>query len=89
VTKRVILWIQVHPRAGKTEVVGWHGDAIKIRLRAPPVDGAANEELIRFLSKTFHVPRSAIHILSGATAQRKRIKVESIDRTDLKAALGI
>ena len=85
----VSLWIHVQPRAGKTEVVGWHGDAVKIRIKAPPVDGAANEELIRFLSKTAGIPRAAVCISSGATARRKQIKVAGIDKTALMAALGL
>jgi uncharacterized protein (TIGR00251 family) len=56
-------------------VVGRYGDAIKIRLQAPPVDGAANEELIRFLAERLGVPRAAVRILSGETGRRKRVEV--------------
>jgi uncharacterized protein (TIGR00251 family) len=71
----VTLVIHVQPRASRTEVVGPHGDAIKIRLRAPPVDGAANAELIRFLSERLGVPRQSIRIVSGDTGRRKRVQV--------------
>lgn len=71
----VTLVIHVQPRASRTEVVGPHGDAIKIRLRAPPVDGAANAELIRFLSERLGVPRQSIRIVSGETGRRKRVQV--------------
>lgn len=84
-----MLWIHVQPRAGKTEIVGRHGDAVKIRLKAPPVDGAANEELIRFLSKTVGVPRRAVQIAAGATSRRKRVTIDGVDRAELMAALRI
>lgn len=87
--KPVSLLVHVLPRAGKTEVVGWHGDAVKIRLKAPPVDGAANEELIKFLSKTIRVPRSAVRIASGVTSRRKRIEVDGVSQHELLTALGI
>lgn len=71
----VTLVIHVQPRARRTEVVGPHGGAIKIRLQAPPVDGAANAELIRFLSERLGVPRQSIRIVSGETGRRKRVRV--------------
>ena len=55
----------VQPRAKQTELVGWHGDAIKVRLKAPPVDGAANEELVRFVTERLGVSRSAVRIVSS------------------------
>ena len=83
------LLIHVQPRASRTEVVGWHGDAVKIRLKAPPVDGAANEELIRFLSKAIGVSRQDIQITSGHTARRKRVSIHDVDQTEVIAALGV
>lgn len=85
----VSLQIHVLPRAGRTEIVGWHGDAVKIKLKAPPVDGAANQELVKFLAKTIRVPQSSIHITSGITSRRKRIEVEGVGHGELLAALGI
>jgi uncharacterized protein (TIGR00251 family) len=72
----VVLDIHVQPRASRTEIVGRHGDAIKIRLRAAPVDGAANDELTRFLAERLGVARHAVRIVAGETARRKRIAVE-------------
>ncbi len=69
----------VQPRASKTEVVGWHGGAIKIRIKAPPVDGAANKELIRYLSKTLGIPKSSISIATGQSSRRKQVRFEGID----------
>jgi uncharacterized protein (TIGR00251 family) len=68
-------------------VVGRHGDAIKIRLRAPPVDGAANEELVRFLAERLGVPRASVRIVSGTTGRRKRIEVTGLDPEAAKRLL--
>lgn len=76
---RCVVPLHVQPRAAKTEVVGLHGDAIKIRLKAPPVEGAANDELIRFLAKKLGVPRHAVRIVSGATSRTKRVSVDGIE----------
>ena len=65
--------VHVQPRASRTEVVGLHGDAIKIRIKAPPVDGGANRELLRFLAGRLGVSPSAVQLLSGAAGRRKRI----------------
>lgn len=76
---RCVVPVHVQPRAAKTEVAGLHGDAIKIRLKAPPVEGAANDELIRFLAKKLGVPRHAVRIVSGATSRTKRVSVDGIE----------
>lgn len=83
------LSVHIQPRASRTEVVGWHGDAIKIRIGAPPVDGAANEELIRFLARHAGVPKRAIRIVSGATNRKKRLEVEGITTAQLLQALNV
>lgn len=67
--------MHVVPRAKVTEVAGRHGDAVRIRLAAPPVDGAANAELVRFLAERLGVPRSAVTIVRGATARRKTVAI--------------
>jgi uncharacterized protein (TIGR00251 family) len=85
----VSLLIHVLPRAGRNEVVGWHGDAVKIKLKAAPVDGAANEELIKFLAKTVCVPRGAVQISSGTRARRKRVEIEGISRARVISSLGL
>lgn len=69
------LSILVQPRASRSEIVGPHGDALKVRLAAPPVDGAANEELVRLLAKELDVSRSSIEIVSGLTSRRKTVRV--------------
>jgi uncharacterized protein (TIGR00251 family) len=76
VTGEVVLDLHVQPGAKRTEVAGTHGDRLKIRLAAPPVDGAANDELVRFLAEAFGVPRRNVTIVTGATARRKRVRIE-------------
>jgi uncharacterized protein (TIGR00251 family) len=70
--------VRVQPRASRSEIVGELDGALKIRLAAPPVDGAANEELIRFLAKAFGVARAQIEIVSGTTARQKLLRVGGI-----------
>ncbi|HEX5832564.1 MAG TPA: DUF167 domain-containing protein, partial [Pyrinomonadaceae bacterium] len=62
---QVVFKVQVVPRASRSEVVGEHNGALRVRIAAPPVDGAANEELIRILAKTFSVSRRVVKIVSG------------------------
>ena len=81
------LTVHVVPQARVTEVVGRHGDAVKIRVAAPPVDGAANAELVRFVVKRLGVPRSAVRITSGASGRRKTLSVDGVTTDAAKARL--
>lgn len=74
----VRLAVHVQPRASRTEVVGRHGEALKIRLAAPPVDGAANEALVRFVAERLGVARSAVRIAAGETSRAKTVAVAGI-----------
>ena len=71
-----ILTVHVQPKASITECVGVHGDALKIRVAAPPVDGAANDELIRFLARQLSIPLTSVRIHSGASGRHKRVLVK-------------
>jgi len=70
--QRVVLDISVSPNAKKTELVGWHDGALRVRLSAPPVDGAANDALRKWLSAEIGVPQNQIELLRGATGRRKQ-----------------
>jgi uncharacterized protein (TIGR00251 family) len=83
----VRLTIRVQPRASRTEVVGPHGEALKIRLAAPPVDGAANRELVAFLAKRLRRPKSAITITGGEHARIKTVMVENAEAREVRAIL--
>ena len=74
----VILTIHAQPNANHTEFVGLHGDALKFRVASPPIDGAANEALCRFLSELLAVPLSQVIIRAGHGARRKRVLVKGV-----------
>jgi uncharacterized protein (TIGR00251 family) len=67
--------VRVVPRASKSAVAGEHGGALKVRVAAPPVEGAANEELVRFLAREFGVPARNVEIKSGHTSKTKVVRV--------------
>jgi uncharacterized protein (TIGR00251 family) len=71
-----VLSVHVQPKASRTECMGIHGDAIKIRVAAPPVDGAANDELIRFLACQLSIPATSVQIKSGIGGRHKRVFVK-------------
>jgi uncharacterized protein (TIGR00251 family) len=73
--RRLTLRLHVQPAAGKSEIVGRHGDALKVRLAAPAADNKANIALIELLSASLGIPRSAIVIRHGATGRRKLIEL--------------
>lgn len=79
--------IRVLPRSSKCELAGLHGDALKIRITAPPVEGRANEECIRFLSSLFGVKRADIAIAAGRTSKNKRVTVAGLTPADVLRAL--
>lgn len=83
----VRLQLHIQPRASKTEIVGVHGDALKVRLAAPPVDGEANETLVRFLAETLAVPRAAVTLRAGASGRRKTVAVQGRDAEEVRARL--
>jgi len=79
--------VHVVPRARSTEVAGTHGDAIRIRVAAPPANGAANAALVRFLADKLGVPVGRVRIVSGSLGRRKVIEVEGRSTDALRAAL--
>ena len=78
----MIVSLYIQPNASKTEIVGEHNGALKIKVKAPPVDGKANEEVIRFLSKKLDIPKSKIQLVSGQTSRHKRFLIEGLDSLD-------
>lgn len=81
ISARIVLYCQ--PGAKQTDLVGWHGDTPKVRLKAPPVDGAANQALIAFVAQRCGVPKSAVTLEMGASSRTKRVRVDGIDATTL------
>jgi hypothetical protein len=72
----LVLNLHVQPGASRTEVAGVHGDALKVRLAAPPAEGRANAALVAFLAEAFGVPRAGVALLRGATSRRKSVRIE-------------
>lgn len=72
---RITLTLHIQPGAKKSEFAGMHGDALKIRLAAPPVDGKANDALVRFVAERLGLPRSAVTLKSGQTSRHKVLEV--------------
>ena len=85
----VRLRLHVQPRASRTEAAGLHGTALKVRLAAPPVDGAANEALVRWVAESLGVPRSAVILTAGAGSRTKTIEVAGADPADVRRRLGL
>lgn len=82
---RVRFRVHVQPRASKTEIAGVHGTALKVRLHSPPVDGAANEELVSFLANSFGVPKRSVRIVSGLSARGKTVEVDGVSPASVRA----
>ncbi len=83
------LAVQVQPRASRNELVGRHGEALKVRLQAPPVEGAANDGLIRFLAERLGVPRAAVRIVAGSTSRRKTVLIDGISPAEAGRRLAL
>lgn len=79
--------VRAQPRASRTEIVGEHDGALKVRLAAPPVDGAANSELVRHIAKRVGVPHSRVQVLSGDTGRSKVVEIEDVDASAVRRAL--
>src|SRR2546428_122140 len=76
--------VRVVARASRTEIAGEHDGALRIKLAAPPVDGAANRELVRLLAKTFKLPQNAVEIIAGSTSKQKIVRIDGADATTLE-----
>lgn len=77
----VIFDVRVVPRSSRSEIVGEHDGVLKIRLASPPVDGAANAELIKLLAKKFGVAKGDVEIVNGETSKNKRIKIANLSKS--------
>ncbi len=83
----VVLKVQVQTRASRDEVVGPHGDSLKVRITAAPVAGAANKHLLKFLAKRLKIPQSQLSLKSGATSRAKSIAIEGISAEEVRQRL--
>jgi uncharacterized protein (TIGR00251 family) len=82
------LAIKAIPNAPRSQVVGWLGPALKVKVHAPPVEGRANEVLCAFLADSLAVPRRAVSVLRGDTSRQKLVRFEGLSSDDLRARLA-
>jgi len=82
------LTVKVHPRARRSGFAGRYGDAWKLDLAAPPVDGQANDECVRFFAEWAGVPRSSVRIVTGATSRTKVVDIAGMEQAELESRLG-
>ena len=85
---KATLKIKVAPGSRKSELVGWLGDELKLRVKAPPEKGKANAEVIKLLAKALDLPSGQIDITTGHTSQRKTVVVAGIDQTLLEKKIN-
>ena len=86
--KGIAFAVKVHPRAKKNAITGEVGDALKLALTAPPVDGKANEACIEFFAKLLNLPRSSVTIAAGQTSRNKVICVSGLTAQQVRDRLG-
>jgi len=85
---RVLLEVQVVPRASKTAVVGVHDGRLRVSLAAPPVDGAANAALVAFFARALARPRRDVELIRGETSRKKTLAIRGVSVDELLALLG-
>ncbi len=87
-SKGVIVPIKVIPRSHRNEIVGWENEELKVRITAVPEKGNANDALIRFLAKHFHLSPSSLTLVSGSTSRHKRICINGLSLNEVAQALS-
>lgn len=86
--KGVTFSIKVHPRARKNAITGVIGDALKLALTAPPIEGRANHAVIEFFAELFEIPRSSVTIASGETSRNKQVRITGLTRAAVATRLS-
>jgi uncharacterized protein (TIGR00251 family) len=82
-----VIAVHAAPRASKDAIAGTHGDALKVRLNAPPVDGKANDRLLKFLAEKLGVPSAALTLLRGQSSREKQVLVSGLAAAEIRARL--
>ena len=80
--------VHVQPRASRSEIIGLHGTALKVRLHAPPIDGAANDALVAFLAERLGVPARAVRIVTGRSSRAKVVEIDGTTEAAVRALAG-
>ncbi len=84
----ILLDLAIQPRASRSAVVGIHDGALKLRLTAPPVEGAANKECVRLLSKTFGIAKTRIRLVKGERSRRKRVLLKGLSHAEVEEVVN-
>lgn len=84
----LVFTVRVVPRASRSEIVGYMDGAVKVRVASPPVDGAANVELIKLFAKTLGIAKSDVEIISGETSKTKQMRIYGVTAEQLQTAIG-
>jgi uncharacterized protein (TIGR00251 family) len=82
------LSVRVTPRSSRDEITGWQDGVLRVRLKAPPIDGRANEALCQFIASKLDLDAGDVELVSGATARLKRLRVLSLSAEEVRARLG-
>ena len=85
----IVLRVHVQPGAGRSAVVGRHGDALKVRVAAPPVEGRANEALVKYLAEALGVPEPDVELTSGQSSRSKRVRLKGLDAEEADKRLRV
>ena len=85
----VLLPLRVQPRASRDEIVGWQAGALRVRVTAPPVDGAANAAISALLAAALHVPPSSISVVRGTRGRDKLVRISGLGAAELRSRLAI
>ena len=84
-----LISVRVTPRTRIDELVGWQDGVLRVRLKAPPVEGRANEALCRYLASLMGIPASDVEVVSGVSARSKRVRVNGLTADEVRARLGV
>lgn len=84
----LLLPVKVIPKSSKNAIVGWESNELKIKIKAPPHEGEANEELIRFLSKIWKIPKTRFSIESGLASRHKKILIQQVNLDQIQTLLS-
>ena len=83
-----LLKLHVNPRGSKNEISGWRDDALCVKITAPPVDGAANAAVVKFIAGTLGVRKSAVRIISGEKSREKTIEIDNMTSEEMNSKIG-
>jgi uncharacterized protein (TIGR00251 family) len=80
--------VRLTPRAARDEIAGWRDDTLRVRVTAPPIDGRANDALVRLLADALGVPRSRVGVVSGAASRDKTVAIDGLSHEDVRRLLS-